>query len=71
MNSDGTINIRSTDNENIAQVSISPNGFQISVTYLHLLPYKKPNWVQVGELDKNTIGLTGSSRRLKMAYEYA
>jgi hypothetical protein len=59
------VHIRSTDDEQVCKVSLSSNGFQITVTYLHLLPSKKPSWVEV----ENTS--FGTSRRLKMAYEYA
>ena len=61
--------MRSTDDEEVAQVSLSDNGFQVTVTYLHLLPFKKPSWVELDGVDNNATGNT--SRRLKMAYEYA
>ena len=47
---EGNLTLRSTDDEGIATVTLSANGFQIMCTFLYLLPYKKPQWVEVGDL---------------------
>ena len=43
----GNVHIRTTDDDQVAQLILSKNGFQVTVNYLHLLPIKKPCWVQV------------------------
>ena len=39
---DGNIILRSTDDEELATVTLSSNGFQVMCSFLYLLPYKKP-----------------------------
>ena len=39
---DGDVVLRSTDEEDLATVTLSSNGFQVMCSYLYLLPYKKP-----------------------------
>ena len=51
--SEGNFNLRSTDEEDLANVSLSSNGFQVMCSFLCLLPYKKPQWVEVGDLDRS------------------
>lgn len=70
---DGSTHIRSTDDEGVAQISLSANGFQITVSYLLLLPHKKPQWVEVQGNQSFAASVASApkdQRRLKMAYEY-
>ena len=39
---EGNLTIRSTDDEGIASVTLSANGFQVMCSFLYLLPFKKP-----------------------------
>ena len=75
---EGNLTLRSTDDEDIASITLSANGFQIMCTFLYLLPFKKPQWVDVADLTKSMMSASasivsqpGSARRMKMAYEYA
>ena len=40
--SEGNFVLRSTDEEELASVTLSANGFQVMCSFLCLLPYKKP-----------------------------
>lgn len=42
----GAIAVYSTDQDQVAQVCLHPDGYQITVDYLMLLPYKKPEWTE-------------------------
>ncbi|CDW85361.1 UNKNOWN [Stylonychia lemnae] len=74
---DGNLTLRSVD-EDLASITLSANGFQLSVKYQQLLPFKKPTWVNLGvTFDESTIkNITSDklnqkdSRRMKMAYDY-
>ena len=39
---EGNLTLRSTDDEGIASVTLSANGFQVICSFLYLLPFKKP-----------------------------
>lgn len=69
--------LRSTDEEDLATVTLSSGGFQVMCSFLCLLPYKKPQWVEVTDLDKSSLSMesglmrsTATAKRMKMAYEY-
>jgi len=75
---EGNFTVRSTDEDDLARVTLSASGFQVMCTFLCLLPYKKPQWVEVGDMEKSVMTAGASdvgrshlaSRRMKMAYEY-
>jgi len=78
---DGNFTIRSSDEEDLATVTLSASGFQVMCTFMCLLPYKKPQWIEVNDMDKSMMSAKVSdggrsnynsmtSRRMKMAYEY-
>ena len=76
--SEGNLTLRSTDEEGIASITLSANGFQVMCSFLYLLPFKKPKWIDVADLQASFMSATGSvmsqpgsARRMKMAYEYA
>ncbi len=39
---DGNLTLRSSDEEDLATVTLSASGFQVMCTFMCLLPYKKP-----------------------------
>lgn len=41
------MNSSSADGGDLAQISISKSGFQFRATYLYLLPFKKPKWIEI------------------------
>ena len=51
--SEGNFVLKSTDEEDLATVTLSSGGFQVMCSFLCLLPYKKPQWVEVTDLDKS------------------
>ena len=75
---DGNFCLKSTDDEDLATVTLSSSGFQVVCSFLYLLPYKKPQWVEVNDLDRSVMSAAMSEgmrsqttqRRMKMAYEY-
>ena len=81
---DGNLTLRSTDEEDLASVTLSASGFQIRCSFLCLLPFKKPQWVEIGAgatqdmLQRSVMSSTlsegarsqATARRMKMAYEY-
>lgn len=77
---DGNFQLRSSDEEDLATVTLSANGFQVMCSYLCLLPYKKPQWVEVNDLNRSQMSALQSesavmrshvsAKRMKMAYEY-
>jgi hypothetical protein len=78
---EGNLTIRSTDEEDVASITISNTGFQLKATFLYLLPFKKPQWIEINDANKSHISVTSgasqstmrnqTSKRMKMAYEYA
>ena len=44
---EGQISLRSTDEDGVASISISADGFLVQVSYLHLEDSKTPEWVEV------------------------
>lgn len=40
----GNMHLRSVDEDNTAELVLSKNGFHFTLTYLYLLPFKKPQW---------------------------
>ena len=44
---DGSISLRSTDEDNVSSVTLSADGFSVLVSYLYLLQNKTPEWVEV------------------------
>jgi hypothetical protein len=50
-------------------VELHPNGLEITVSYLVLLPYKQPQWCESHEA--SVTSNNKSERRLKMAFTYA
>ena len=77
---DGNLTLRCSDDEEIATVTLSSSGFQVMCSFLYLLPYKKPQWVELNDLERSVMSVGGqseggrshttTSRRMKMAYEY-
>lgn len=59
--------LRSSDEDGVACISISEDGFSVHVSYLHLLENKTPEWVEV---DPEESIDSRSSRRLRMSYQY-
>ena len=48
---EGHIHLKSVDSgqeegEAAAEIVLSDNGFQFTVTFLYLLPFKKPQWIE-------------------------
>lgn len=78
LSEDGNLTLRSTDEEDLATLTLSANGFQVMCSFLCLLPYKKPQWVEVNDLQRSMLSSGASeagrshttARRMKMAYEY-
>ena len=77
---DGNLTLRCSDDEEIATVTLSSSGFQVMCSFLYLLPFKKPQWVELNDLERSVMSVGGqseggrshttTSRRMKMAYEY-
>lgn len=66
---DGTLHLKSLDDDQTT-VSLHPNGFIVTVKYLYLLPYKKPEWVEQSFQESNSKIEGFSNRKMKMSYTY-
>ena len=64
---DGQVVLRSTDEDGVASIAVSADGFSVHVSYLHLLENKAPEWVEV---DPEASIDSKSNRRLRMSYQY-
>lgn len=54
----------------MAQIDLHADGYSLTVTYLSLLPYKKPEWTEKSMHDVSTSSQR-SERRMRMTYTYA
>jgi hypothetical protein len=52
---EGNLVLKSVDENNVARIVLSKNKFQFSVTFLYLLPFKKPQWQKEDSSNDSTL----------------
>ena len=68
--------VQGDDESATAEIILASNGFQLTISFLLLLPSKKPQWVEVADNLNVTKGSALSSaygataKRMKMAYQH-
>ena len=81
---EGNLSLKTVDENQSAQLVLSKNGFSFTVSYLFMLPNKKPQWQELSQSNLKDSTLrnilnhsfaSGSSKaphekRLRMVYEY-
>jgi hypothetical protein len=66
-----TDHIDGDDDSHTAELILSSNGFQLTVTYLLPLLQKAPEWVETDNLNMSVAsGYSATSKRMKMAYQH-
>lgn len=54
MDEEGNMHLKSID-EGVAEIVLSKNGFMFTVSFLYLLPFKKPSWVTVEDHNQSAV----------------